>query len=99
MNAFMSRATQEFRRTFGISEAETSPGKKDVFSEEHQVEATVLVLVPEYHLVKVQSQDGHQYSLTRHTRGVNLADLHEGQKLLCTVTRRLPRVLTARVLA
>lgn len=99
MNAFLSRATQEFRRTFGISEAGTSPAEKGIFSEEHQVEATVLVLVPEYHLVKVQSKDGHQYSLTRHTRGVNLTELHEGQKLLCTVTRRLPRVLTAQILA
>ena len=99
MNAFLSRATQEFRRTFGISEAETSPAEKDVFLEELQVEVTVFVLVPEYHLVMVRSHDGHQYSLTQHTRGVNLADLHEGQKLLCTVTRRLPRVLTARVLA
>ena len=99
MSAFLSRATYEFRRTFGTSEAESVQGENDVFLDERQVEATVLALVPEYHLVKVRSQDGHQYSLTRHTRGVNLADLHEGQKLLCTVTRRLPRVLTTQILA
>lgn len=99
MNSFLTRATQELKRTFGVVEAEVAQGEKDVTSNERQVEATVLALVPEYHLVKVRAQDGHQYSLTQHTRGVNLTDLHEGQKLLCTVTRRIPQVLTARILA
>ncbi|WP_157040518.1 hypothetical protein [Polaromonas naphthalenivorans] len=53
MNSFLTRATQELKRTFGVVEAEVAQGEKDVTSNERQVEATVLALVPEYHLVKV----------------------------------------------
>ena len=66
--------------------------------EERQVFVTVLALIPEYHQVEVSSADGHRYSLTERTPGINLAELHEGQKLMCTVTERLPRVLAAKVL-
>jgi hypothetical protein len=64
-----------------------------------QVEATVFALIPEYHQVKVRARDGHVYSLTERTRGVRLDALREGQRLACKVTRRLPRVVSAEVLA
>jgi hypothetical protein len=63
--------------------------------ETRSVETVVVALIPEYHQVKVRDRDGHVYALTRKTAGVRLGDLHEGQQVLCTVTRRLPRVLSA----
>ena len=60
-----------------------------------RVETVVVALIPEYHQVKVRDGDGHLYALTRKTQGVDLASLHEGQRVVCTVTRKLPRVLTA----
>ena len=67
--------------------------------ETRSVEAIVVALIPEYHQVKVQDTEGHIYALTRKTVGVHLSDLHEGQRVLCTITRRLPRVLSAAALA
>jgi hypothetical protein len=63
-----------------------------------EVDAKVLVLIPEYHQVAVVTDDGREYSLTRHTQGVALSDLHVGQRVRCTVTIRLSRVLAAWVL-
>jgi hypothetical protein len=48
---------------------------------------------------KVRDGDGHLYALTGKTQGVDLASLHEGQRVVCTVTRKLPRVLTAAAIA
>lgn len=59
------------------------------------IEAVVVALVPEYHQVMVRDDDGHLYALTRKTQGIDLAALREGQRVVCTVTRKLPRVLTA----
>jgi hypothetical protein len=59
------------------------------------VETVVVALIPEYHQVKVRDHEGHRYALTSKTAGVELAALHEGQRVVCTVTRKLPRVLTA----
>ena len=59
------------------------------------IEAVVVALVPEYHQVMVRDDDGHLYALTRKTKGIDLAALREGQRVVCTVTRKLPRVLTA----
>jgi hypothetical protein len=53
------------------------------------VETAVVALIPEYHQVKVQDDDGHQYVLTRKTEGIDLAALHEGQRIVCTVTQKL----------
>ena len=75
---------------------QTSP--KDA-GETRRVEAVVVALIPEYHQVKVRDGDGHLYALTRKTQGVDLAALHEGQRVVCTVTRKLPRVLTAAAVA
>ena len=59
------------------------------------IEAVVVALVPEYHQVMVRDDVGHLYALTRKTQGIDLAALREGQRVVCTVTRKLPRVLTA----
>lgn len=43
--------------------------------ETHQVEATVIALIPEYRQVKVRDAEGHVYSLTRKTEGVYRQDV------------------------
>jgi len=63
-----------------------------------EIEVAVFALIPEYHQVKVRALDGRQYAITRHTAGVNLDQLREGQRLLCNVTKNLPRVLSAQIL-
>lgn len=62
-----------------------------------RVKAIVVAVVLEYHQVMVRDADGHLYSLTRKTQGIDLATLFEGQRVVCTVTRKLPRVLTAAI--
>jgi hypothetical protein len=64
-----------------------------------EVDATVVALVPEFHQAKIRSGDGHLYAITKMTRGVQLESLREGQHVRCLVTVRLPRVLTAEVIA
>ena len=63
-----------------------------------EVRTTVFALVPEFELVYVRDEAGAQYALTPKTPGVELKALHEGQVLVCTVTSRLPRVLSAQAL-
>lgn len=67
--------------------------------ETRRVETVVVALIPQFHQVKVRDGDGHLYALTRKTQGVDLAALHEGQRVVCTMTRKLPRVLTAAAVA
>lgn len=64
-------------------------------SETHTVRAVVVALVPEYNQAMVLDGEGRQYSITRKTRGIDLATLREGQEVECTVTVHLPRVLAA----
>jgi len=59
------------------------------------VEAVVFALIPEFNLVEVRDSGGYIYALTRKTRGIDLLALHEGQRIVCTVTQELPRVLSA----
>ena len=63
------------------------------------VVAVVVALLPEYHQVRVQDDAGRLYAITRKTAGIALDTLSEGQRVACTVTHRLPRVLSAVVLA
>jgi hypothetical protein len=63
------------------------------------LDAVVIALLPEFRQVKARSNAGHLLAITESTRGVHLASLREGQLLRCTVTRRLPRVLRAELLA
>lgn len=79
-----------FALDFGLARARA---KEPV--ETRRVETVVVALIPEYHQVKVRDGDGHLYALTRKTQGVDLGALCEGQRVVCTVTRKLPRVLTA----
>jgi len=67
--------------------------------ETRQVETVVFALIPEFDQVKVRDGEGHIYALTRRTQGVDLHALHEGQRVRCTVTNKLPRVLSAEAVA
>lgn len=82
--------------------ASVSPGNERTSSEDagdtRCVEVTVVALIPEFHQVVVRDGDGHQYALTRKTQGIDLAALRVGQRVMCTVTRTLPRVLAATAL-
>jgi hypothetical protein len=60
-----------------------------------QIEVYVTALIPEFQQVKVKDYEGRQYALTERTAGVDLQGLRQGQRLVCTVTRILPRVLQA----
>jgi len=79
---------------FSVNSRREQTGSEDA-GETRRVSTVVVALIPEYHQVKVRDGDGHLYALTRKTQGVDLAALHEGQQVVCTVTRKLPRVLTA----
>lgn len=84
--------------SFSLNPRRERTGSEDV-GETRRVETVVVALIPEYHQVKVRDDDGRLYALTRKTQGVDLASLHEGQRVVCTVTRKLPRVLTAAAVA
>ena len=67
--------------------------------ETREVDTVVIALIPEFHQVQVRDREGHLYALTSKTRGVDLLALHEGQRIVCVVTRKLPRVLSAQAVA
>ena len=67
--------------------------------ETREVDTVVIALIPEFHQVQVRDREGHLYALTSKTRGVDLLALHEGQRIVCVVTRKLPRVLSAKAVA
>jgi len=83
---------------FSLNSRRAQTGSEDA-GETRRVETVVVALIPEYHQVKVRDGDGRIYALTRKTEGVDLAALQEGQRVVCTVTRKLPRVLTAAAVA
>jgi len=68
-------------------------------TETRRVDTVVFALIPEFEQVKVRDAEGHVYALTRKTQGLDLLALHEGQRVVCTVTRRLPKVLSAEAVA
>jgi hypothetical protein len=70
---------------------------EDSQDEIREVQTTVIALIPEYHQVKVRDDTGALYTLTRKTFGIELRDLYVGQRVLCTVTNKLPRVLSAEI--
>ena len=67
--------------------------------ETRSVEAVVVAIIPEFHQAKVRDSAGHLYALTRRTNGFTLESLQEGQRVRCTVTCRLPRVLRIELIA
>jgi hypothetical protein len=75
----------------GRTEQLVSPGAEET----RKVETVVIALIPEFEQVKVRDDEGHVYALTHRTRGVDLGALQEGQRIVCTVTCKLPRVLSA----
>ena len=79
-----------------LQKRETAPGD---FEGTHLVRATVFALIPEFEQVLVRDDDGFQYTLTPRTAGIELGALQKGQGVFCTVTRRLPRVLSAQRVA
>ena len=60
-----------------------------------EVETVVLAVIPEYHQVQVEDRLGHRYAINRRTQGIDMSTLREGQRVDCTVTVGLPRVLRA----
>ena len=60
-----------------------------------EVETVVLAVIPEYHQVQVEDRLGHRYAINRRTEGIDMSTLREGQRVDCTVTVALPRVLRA----
>ena len=65
--------------------------------ETRQVDATVVAVIPEFEQAKIRDDEGHRFSITAMTSGVDLLSLREGQIVRCTVTLKLPRVLSAEV--
>jgi hypothetical protein len=63
------------------------------------VRATVTELIPEYHPVLVETQDGRGLGLTAKTSGIDLTQLRVGQAVDCVVTLVQPRVVQAHALA
>jgi len=96
----MAERPMHFQTNYSVS---LNPRRERTSSEDpgetRRVDTVVVALIPEYHQVKVRDGDGHLYALTRKTQGVDLATLYEGQRVVCTVTRKLPRVLTAAAVA
>lgn len=79
------------------ADAPCSMHDADDVGESRTVETVVVALVPEFRQVRVRDALGHEYALSRRTEGVDLATLQEGQKITCTDTTTLPRVLKATV--
>ena len=80
------------RRPPATERTPTSPTTREVDTE-------VVALIPQYEQVQVRDANGHLYALTLQTKGIDLAKLHAGQRVRCTVTLRLPRVLSATAIA
>jgi len=57
------------------------------------VQTVVVATIPEFGQVKVRDEQGHLYALTPSV--IDILSLKEGDRVLCTVTRHLPRVLKA----
>lgn len=63
------------------------------------VRAKVTELIPAYHLVHLETDEGRGLALTAKTAGIDLAGLRVGQTVECVVTLVQPRVVQARALA
>lgn len=64
-----------------------------------ELRACVTAVIPEYHVVHVETADGRGLALTEKTHGVELSQLRVGQLLDCVVTLSQPRVLQARIVS
>ena len=77
----------------------TSSQRAGGTAEIYVVEATVFALIPEFELVMLRTADDFQLALTLETAGIDLSKLRKGQRVRCTVTQRLHRVLSAVILS
>jgi hypothetical protein len=76
------------------------PPSDPAASADHEtVRATVIELIPEYHVVHLETKDGRGLALTAKTAGIDLASLRVGQAVDCVVTLVQPRVVQAHALA
>ncbi len=97
------RRSTSMQRLEAVVKAATCRGKRTVNRGSARVDepdgyrltATVLVLIPEFSQVIVETEEGLQFVITRNTPGVNWQALRVGETLVCTVTHTLPRVLAA----
>jgi hypothetical protein len=64
-----------------------------------ELRARVTAVIPEYHVVHVETAEGRGLALTDRTHGIKLSQLRVGQLLDCVVTLSQPRVLQARTVA
>ena len=78
-----------------IEQQMQGPCSSSCGSDIYLVACTTVILIPEFGHVVVQSEDEHQFTITRRTPGVLWSELEVGVPLLCCVTRRLPRLLWA----
>jgi hypothetical protein len=60
-----------------------------------EVDAEVWEVLDTFGLAHVKTSSGDLYGLTRNTPGIIFSDLHEGQKVRCTVNHKFHRVLSA----
>ena len=76
------------------------PRARKPATESQTIQALVISNSPTLDLVSVRDEQGRQYPLDRATKGVNLADLRQGQALDCDLVvdgESTPRVAAARV--
>jgi hypothetical protein len=59
------------------------------------VRAKVTELIPAYHTVHLETDEGRGLALTAKTGGIDLASLRVGQTVECVVTLVQPRVIQA----
>lgn len=71
---------------------------KFLTADAEEVQAKVVTVIPELSQVKVLTDAWRRYSLTRNTPGIDLGNLQVGERVQCTMSIRLPRVLAARAL-
>ena len=65
--------------------------------ETSQIRAKVFAVIPEYDQAMLHADGDRHLTITRHTEGVALEDVREGQVYLLTVTHRFSRVLRAQL--
>lgn len=68
-------------------------------SSSFDVEGKVLEVLDTFGLAHVRTETGDTYGLNRQTPGIEFGQLHEGQRVRCTVTEKFHRVLHAELLA
>jgi len=83
----------ESASTFGVHAFRTpdSRGLTDMTPafDKNYIEASVVLVIPEFSQTLVHASDGRQYAITQSADGVSWSALREGQRVRCLVTRGL----------